>query len=425
MFIDEAKIYIEAGDGGDGAVSFRREKYVPAGGPDGGDGGKGGDIVFVADESKRTLIDFQYKKYFKAERGENGSGVNRTGKSGKDLIIKVPPGTLIKDEATGIIIADLKNPGDSFVAAKGGIGGKGNQHFATPARQAPKFAKKGEAGEKKWILIELKLLADVGLIGYPNVGKSTLLSRVSSAKPKIADYPFTTVTPNLGVVNLDPENSFVIADIPGLIEGAHTGAGLGDEFLKHIERTKILIHVIDIAALEGRNPVDDFNAINKELADYDAKLMEKPQIIAANKIDLPESEKHLESFINFMESKGYKVFPISAATGKGVSELIQYTGEMLKNLPEVKLIDETEKETVYKIKEEKPPYTIKIENGIYFVEGEAIKRILNSINFNNYESVNYFQRVMKKIGLENDLKKMGIKEGDTVKIYDVEFEYIE
>ncbi len=425
MFIDEAKIYIEAGDGGDGAVSFRREKYVPAGGPDGGDGGKGGDIVFVADESKRTLIDFQYKKHFKAERGENGSGVNRTGKSGKNLIIKVPPGTLIKDEATGIIIADLKNPGDSFVAAKGGMGGKGNQHFATPARQAPKFAKKGEAGEKKWILVELKLLADVGLIGYPNVGKSTLLSRVSSAKPKIADYPFTTVTPNLGVVNLDSENSFVIADIPGLIEGAHTGAGLGDEFLKHIERTKILIHVIDIAALEGRNPVDDFNAINKELADYDAKLTEKPQIIAANKIDLPESEKHLESFRNFMGSKGYKVFPISAATGKGVGELIQYTGEMLKNLPEVKLIDEKEKETVYKIKGEKPPYTIKIENGIYFVEGEAIKRILNSIDFNNYESVNYFQRVMKKIGVENDLKKMGIKEGDTVKIYDIEFEYIE
>ncbi|NSW90598.1 MAG: GTPase ObgE [Firmicutes bacterium] len=424
MFIDRAKIYIKAGDGGDGAVSFRREKYVPAGGPDGGDGGKGGDVIFMVDESIRTLIDFKYKKHYKAESGKNGSGSNCTGRSGEDLIIRVPPGTIIKDETTGKILADLIKPGESFIAAKGGKGGKGNQHFATPTRQAPKFAKKGEPGEERWIIIELKLLADVGLIGYPNVGKSTLLSSVSAARPKIADYPFTTVTPNLGVVDLGIENSFVLADIPGLIEGAHMGAGLGHEFLKHIERTKLLIHLVDVAAVEGRNPVEDFEIINKELAGYSVKLSEKPQIVAANKIDLPEGEKNLQSFIKAIENKGYKVFPISAATGKGVRELMLYTAELLQKLPEIKLV-ENKGEVVYEIKEEEPSFTIKVENGIYIVEGEGIKKILGSVNLNNFDSLQYFQRAIKRAGIIEALKDLGIKEGDTVKMYDLEFDYIE
>ncbi|NLC69112.1 MAG: GTPase ObgE [Clostridiaceae bacterium] len=424
MFIDRARIYIKAGDGGDGAVSFRREKYTPAGGPDGGDGGKGGDIVFVANENMRTLMDFQYKKHFKARRGGNGSGSNCTGRSGEDLILNVPVGTLIKDEAAGNILADLTRPGQSFVAARGGRGGKGNQHFATPSRQAPKFAKKGEPGEERWIIIELKLLADVGLVGYPNAGKSTLLSRVSSAKPKIADYPFTTITPVLGVVTVDAGNSFVIADIPGLIEGAHQGVGLGHDFLKHVERTKLLIHVVDVAAVEGRNPLEDFDVINNELRSYNAALAEKPQVVAANKIDLPGSEKYLELFMGTIKSRGYEVFPISAATGKGVRELMLHTAEALQKLPEGKPFEAME-EVVYDIKKEQPSFTIRIENGVFIVEGERVRRILGSVNLNDHESLRYFQLAIKKAGILDALKDMGIKEGDTVKMYDFEFDYIE
>jgi len=423
MFIDRARTYIKAGDGGDGAVSFRREKYIPAGGPDGGDGGKGGDVIFLVDESIHTLIDFKYRKHYKAEAGKNGSSSNCTGRSGKDLTIRVPPGTIIKDEATGMVMTDLKKPGESFVAAKGGRGGKGNQHFATSARQAPKFAKKGESGEEKWIAIELKLLADVGLIGYPNVGKSTLLSRVSAARPKIADYPFTTLIPNLGVVSLGTEYSFVLADIPGLIEGAHMGAGLGHEFLKHIERTKLLIHMVDVAAVEGRNPIEDFNIINDELMNYNSKLAERPQIVAANKVDLPEGEKKLESFKKAIEEKGYRVFSISAATGKGVRELMLYAGELLRKLPETKLVEEKE-EMVYEVKQ-KEPFTIKVENGVYMIEGELVRRILDSVNLNNFDSLQYFQRAIQRAGIVDALKDLGIRDGDTVKMYDLEFDYIE
>jgi GTP-binding protein len=423
MFIDRAKIYIKAGDGGDGAVSFRREKYIPAGGPDGGDGGKGGDVIFLVDESIHTLIDFKYKKHYKAEAGKNGSGSNCTGRSGKDLIIKVPPGTIIKDEATGMVIADLTKPEETFVIAKGGEGGKGNQHFATSTRQAPKFAKKGGSGEEKWITIELKLLADVGLIGYPNVGKSTLLSSVSAAKPKIANYPFTTLTPNLGVVSLGAENSFVLADIPGLIEGAHAGAGIGHEFLKHIERTKLLIHIVDVAAIEGRDPLEDFKIINNELMGYSSQLVDRPQIVAANKVDLTEGEKNLEIFKKAVEKEGYKVFPISAVTGKGVRELMLYTGELLRKLPETKLPKEKE-EIVYEVKQDEP-FTVKVENGVYIVEGEWVRRILGSVNLNNFDSLQYFQRAIQRIGIVDALKDLNIKEGDTVRMYDLEFDYIE
>ena len=424
MFIDRARIYIKAGDGGNGIVSFRREKYIAAGGPNGGDGGKGGDVVFTVDEGLRTLIDFRYKKHYKSEPGNKGEGANRTGKSGQDLFIKVPPGTILKDETTGRIIADLTKPGETFVAAKGGRGGKGNQHFATPTRQVPNFSQNGEPGEEKWINIELKLLADVGLIGYPNVGKSTLLASVSAARPKIADYHFTTITPNLGVVSLEVGNSFVLADIPGLIEGAHTGAGLGHEFLKHIERTKLLIHVIDISGIEGRNPLDDFETINRELEGYNELLVEKPQIIAANKIDIPAGETNLEGFKSAIEDKGYKVFPISAATGKGVRELMMYAGEMLKTIPDTKLTAYEDEMVVYDI-DEKEPFTVRKENNIYVVEGELVKKILGSVNLGDYESLQYFQRTIQKAGIIDALKESGINEGDTVKMYDFEFDYIE
>lgn len=425
MFIDRAKIYIKSGNGGDGAVSFRREKYIPAGGPDGGDGGKGGDVIFMVDESMRTLIDFKYKKHYVAESGKNGSGSNCTGKYGKDLIIKVPPGTIIKDEKTGRVLADLVKPGEYIVAAKGGKGGKGNQHFATSSRQAPKFAQKGEPGEERWVILELKLLADVGLIGYPNVGKSTLLSVVTAARPKIADYPFTTLTPNLGVVDLGMGESFVLADIPGLIEGAHKGAGLGHEFLKHVERTKLLIHLVDVAAIEGRDPIQDFENINRELSQYNLKLAQKPQIVAANKTDLPDADNNLKTFTEYIESKGYKVFPISAATGKGVRELMLHAAEMLKNIPDTKVVED-EEEVVYEVsKDNEPPFTIRIENGVYIVEGETVKRILRSVNFNNFESLQYFQRAIKRAGIDDALKNMGIKDGDTVRMYDWEFDYME
>ncbi|HHV96920.1 MAG TPA: GTPase ObgE [Clostridiaceae bacterium] len=424
MFIDRARIYIKAGDGGNGAVSFRREKYVPAGGPDGGDGGKGGDVIFIVDEGLRTLIDFKYKKKYIAESGKNGEGSNKTGKSGEDLYIRVPPGSVIKDDATGKILADLTKPGQTFVAAKGGKGGKGNQHFATPTRQAPNFSQKGTPGEEKWISIELKILADVGLIGYPNVGKSTLLASVTAARPKIADYHFTTLQPNLGVVYLGENESFVLADIPGLIEGAHKGAGLGHEFLKHIERTKLLIHVVDVSGIEGRDPFDDFIKINEELKNYNELLEKKKQIVAANKMDLPEGQANFDEFKRKIEEMGYKVFPISAATGKGVRELMFYAGEMLKTIPETVLYENIEDETVVEIKEEEP-FTIRNEDGVFIVEGKLIKELLRRVNLDDYESLQYFQRSLNRAGIIQALREAGIKEGDTVRMYDFEFDYIE
>lgn len=423
MFIDSARIYVEAGNGGNGAVSFHREKYIAAGGPDGGDGGKGGDVIFVADEGVRTLVDFRYKRKYKAESGQNGGSSNCTGRNGSDLIIKVPAGTIIKDEETGRILADLVKPGQKAVIAKGGKGGKGNQHFATSTRQVPNFAKAGDAGESRWIILELKLLADVGLIGYPNVGKSTILSMVTAARPKIANYHFTTLNPNLGVVSLGEGNSFVMADIPGLIEGAHEGVGLGINFLKHVERTKLLLHVIDIAAVEGRDPVQDFEVINGELKEYNPALAEKPQIIALNKSDITGAEENAKRFMEIIGSRGYKIFTISAATNKGLDELMRYIYEVLKDLPDVILTEDTDDEIVYTAKEEKP-FEIRKEGDVYIVEGNWVRKLVGSTNFDNYESLQYFQRAIKRKGIVDELEKMGISEGDTVKMYDLEFDYV-
>lgn len=422
MFIDSAKIYIKAGDGGNGAVSFHREKYIAKGGPDGGDGGKGGDVIFIADESLRTLQDFRYKRKYVANPGQNGGSGNCSGRSAEDLIIKVPVGTIIKEEETGRIIADLVTPGKKVVVAKGGKGGAGNQHFATPTRQVPNFAKSGDPGEEINAMLELKLLADVGLIGFPNVGKSTILSMVSAAEPKIANYHFTTLEPNLGVVRIDEGKSFVLADIPGLIEGAHEGTGLGHKFLKHVERTRMLIHVVDVSGSEDRDPLNDFEIINNELKQYNPKLYEKQQVIAANKMDVTGAEENLRVFTEEMESRGYKVFPISAATSVGLKELLYYVSQKLDEIPDTILSDDTEDEVVYTVDEEEP-FQVRKENDIFVVEGNWIRKLVNSTNFNNYESLQYFQRSIKRKGVVDSLENMGINEGDTVKMYDLEFEY--
>lgn len=423
MFIDIAEIYVKAGDGGNGAVSFRREKYIPAGGPDGGDGGDGGNVIFTASEHLRTLADFRYHKHYKAERGQDGGSKKCTGRRGSDLVVKVPCGTIIRDKDTGLIIADLVEDGQTEIIAKGGIGGKGNVHFATATRQAPNFAKNGTAGEERWITLELKLLADVGLIGFPNVGKSTLLSKVSSARPKIANYHFTTLSPNLGVVSMGEGESFVMADIPGLIEGAHEGVGLGHDFLKHVERTRMLIHVIDVAALEGRNPMDDFHIINSELKKYNEQLAERPQVIAANKIDVAD-ENVLKDFTNDMERLNYKVFPISAATGYGIRDLINYVYQQVKTLPEPTVYQPEVPEVVYRAEKEEP-FTIVIENDVFVVDGPWIRELLRGINFADRESMQYFQRAIRRKGVIQALEDKGIKEGDTVLIGDdMEFDYI-
>lgn len=404
-------------------VSFHREKYVAAGGPDGGDGGRGGSVIFIVDQGSRTLADFRYKKHYKAEPGQDGGAGNCTGRSGEDLYIKVPAGTIVKDEDTGLILADLTEFGQTAVIAKGGKGGAGNQHFATPTRQVPNFAKSGTPGEERWVILELKLLADVGLIGFPNVGKSTILSMVSAAKPKIANYHFTTIEPNLGVVSLEEGNSFVVADIPGLIEGAHEGIGLGHEFLKHVERTKLLVHVVDVSGIEGRNPIEDFEVINKELKEYNPVLASRPQVVAANKTDIPSSEDNYKEFADKIESMGYKVFPVSAATNKGLRELLYYVSEQLKVLPDTILVSESDTTTVYTAEEEKP-FEIARENGIFVVDGPWVRKIVNSTNFSDYESLQYFQRAIKKRGIIDALEEMGINEGDTVRLHDFEFDYI-
>lgn len=423
LLIDRAKILVKAGDGGNGVVSFHREKYISAGGPDGGDGGKGGDVVFVVDEGLRTLIDFKYKKKYIAESGEDGGSSNCSGKSGKDLVIKVPPGTIVKDEKTSRILVDMTKPGQSVILAKGGKGGAGNQHFATSTRQVPSFAKSGDPGEDFSIILELKLLADVGLVGFPNAGKSTILSIVSAAKPKIADYPFTTLEPNLGVVNLEGITSFAIADIPGLIEGAHEGVGLGYEFLRHVERTKLLIHVVDVAAVDGRDPLKDFEMINSELRQYNPKLAERPQIVAANKIDLPSGKENFEAFRIALEKEDYKVFPISAATGGGIREMMLNVAEMLSKLPDTVITDTSEEEVVYTAQEEEP-FRIRREGNVFVVEGSWIQKLVASTNFNVFESLQYFQRTFKTKGIIDELEKLGINEGDTVRLEDFEFEYL-
>lgn len=423
MFIDFAEIYIKAGDGGDGAVSFRREKYIPNGGPDGGDGGTGGNVVFMADTGLRTLMDFRYKRKYIAQRGENGGKRNMSGKGGVDLVVKVPVGTIVKDKDTGRIIADISREGQETIIARGGRGGAGNQHFATPTRQVPNFARSGNSGQEFTAILELKLIADVGLLGFPNVGKSTLLSMVSSARPKIANYHFTTLSPNLGVVSLGEGGSFVLADIPGLIEGAHEGAGLGHNFLRHVERTRLLIHVIDIAETDGRDAISDFDVINRELELYNPELAKRPQIIAANKIDVLYETDKLEKFRAEMEHRGYKVFEISAATNQGVDDLIRYTYEQLKTLPEVVLYNpENEMELVSQ--NDEPPFTIRRENEIYVVEGPWVTKILGSVNLNDRESLQYFQRTVKNMGVIEALVEKGIEEGDTVRMGEIEFDYV-
>lgn len=423
MFIDRAKIYVKAGDGGNGMVSFHREKYIAAGGPDGGDGGKGGDVIFQVDEGLNTLIDFRFKKHFKAEPGQDGGPSNCSGKNGQDMVIKVPLGTVIKDEETDMIISDLVKPDQTYVIAKGGRGGKGNQHFATPTRQVPNFAKSGNPGEERNLILEMKMIADVGLLGFPNVGKSTILSMVSAAKPKIANYHFTTLVPNLGVVQIEQGKSFVIADIPGLIEGAHQGVGLGHEFLRHVERTKLLVHVVDVSGIEGRDAVEDFDTINAELEKYNRVLASRPQVVAANKMDIPGSEENYLHFKEELEKRGYRVFGISAATNKGLKELMYHVSDTLATLPDTVLLDESAEEVVVYTAEEEKPFEIRIDDGVYVVEGNWVRKVLGSTNITNYESLQYFQRALRKKGVIAALEAMGIEEGDTVRILDTEFDY--
>lgn len=421
MFVDVAKIFIKAGKGGDGAVAFHREKYVNAGGPDGGDGGKGGDVIFQADRNLNTLMDFRYKRKYVAENGKNGGTNNCTGAGAPPLIIKVPVGTLIKDADTGLLIKDLSDD-TPFVVAKGGNGGWGNQHFATPTRQIPRFSKPGQPGEEFNIQLELKLIADVGLIGFPNVGKSTFLSVVSSARPKIANYHFTTMTPNLGVVDYFG-NGFVIADIPGIIEGAADGAGLGTAFLRHVERCRMLLHVVDVAGTEGRDPIEDFEIINKELKEYSPVLASLPQIVVANKCDAVYDEELKEKFIKHIEKQGYQLFCISAATRDGVDPLLGKTAELLDTLPKVKVFEtEYVKKTEEDVKDKN--FTVYKDNGTYVVEGEWLFKMMESIRFDDYESMNYFQRILQSNGIIDKLEEMGIQEGDPVRIADLEFDYI-
>ena len=424
MFTDYTKIIIKSGDGGNGAATFRREKYVAAGGPDGGDGGKGGDIYFQVDKDKNTLIDFRYNKKFKAENGENGSGSHCNGKYGKDLYIKVPIGTIVKDVETGKVVADLSNPGQTELILKGGRGGRGNSHFATATRQAPRFSEDGEKGEEKEIILELKLLADVGLLGFPNVGKSTFLSVVTEARPKIANYHFTTLEPNLGVVKTKNGDGFVIADIPGIIEGASEGVGLGIQFLRHVERTRLLLHFLDVSGQEGRNPVEDFNTINEELKKYSEKLSNRKQIIVANKIDAMQDEDLLKEVEELAKKEKLKLFKISAATKQGIEELIDYVTEELKNLPKEDLI-EIEDKVVYTLEDKKDEWSIKEEDGIFIVSGRAVQRLMGRVNIEDNESMYYLQKCLKNRGIDEKIKEMGVCEGDTVILDDWELEWYE
>ncbi len=422
MFTDYVKITVKSGDGGNGAVSFRREKYVAAGGPDGGDGGKGGNIYFYVDPDANTLVNFRYKKKFKAENGKNGEGAHRFGKSGQDLRIGVPRGTVIKDATNNIILADLSEEKQEELILPGGRGGKGNSHFATSTRQAPRFAVDGEKGIEKELILELKLLADVGLIGFPNVGKSTFLSRTTSATPKIANYHFTTLEPNLGVVQLRNGTSFVVADIPGIIEGASEGTGLGLQFLRHIERTRLLLHVIDVSGIEGRNPVEDFNIINEELKKYSGNLAKRKQIVVANKIDVMQDEKLYKELEKMAKEKNIEIYKISAVTGEGIDELLNHVSDILKTLPKEDPVKITGGEKIYTL-EAKEPFTITKQDGMFIVDGPEVQKLMRRVNLDDNESMYYFQRCLDEIGVNEALKKAGVKEGDTVKVVDWELEW--
>lgn len=424
MFTDYTKIIIKSGDGGNGAISFRREKYVAAGGPDGGDGGNGGNIYFQVDKDRNTLIDFRYNKKFRAKDGEKGGGNRCNGKYGEDLYIKVPIGTVIKDAKTGKVVSDLSKPNQVELILKGGKGGRGNSHFATPTRQVPNFSEDGEKGEEKEIILELKLLADVGLLGFPNVGKSTFLATVTEARPKIANYHFTTLEPNLGVVKTKNGDGFVIADIPGIIEGASEGVGLGIQFLRHVERTRLLLHFLDISGQEGRDPAEDFYAINKELKEYSEKLAARKQIIVANKIDVMKDEENLKKIEKLAKKEGLELFKISNATKEGIPELIDFVTKELEKLPKEELI-EFEEKVVYTLEDDKNRWQVKEENGIFIVTGKAIQRLMGRINIEDNESMYYLQKSLKNMGVEAKLKEMGIHEGDTVILDDWELEWYE
>ncbi len=423
MFVDYAKIKLKAGNGGNGAVAFHREKFVAAGGPDGGDGGRGGDILFQPDDNLSTLADFRYKRKYNAQNGENGRGRNCTGKNGENLIIKVPRGTLVREAETGRLLADISTDEPQLVA-KGWRGGWGNSHFATPTRQVPRFAKPGIPGEELEVQLELKLLADVGLVGFPNVGKSTLISVVSEAKPTIANYHFTTLTPVLGVVHMGEGDSFVMADIPGLIEGAGEGVGLGHQFLRHVDRCRLLVHIVDVSGSEGRDPIEDFNIINCELEKFDPQLATRPMIVVGNKCDLATDEQIAE-FKEYVEGRGYEFFPIMAAIRYEVDPLLNRIRELLSKLPPIRRYEP--EAAPQKPVEDMTRREVKItnEDGVYMVEGEWLLQVLNSINFNDYESMQYFQRVLIQCGVIDALREAGIQEGDTVSIYNVEFDFVE
>lgn len=423
MFVDIAKIKIKGGNGGNGAVAFHREKYIASGGPDGGDGGKGGNVIFKVDDNLSTLADFRYKRKYVAENGADGSGSRRSGKKGQDLIIRVPRGTVIREMTSGVIIADLSTD-EEFIGAKGGKGGWGNSHFATSTRQTPRFAKMGAPGEEWDVSLELKLIADVGLLGFPNVGKSSLISVVSEAKPIVGDYHFTTIIPVLGVVRMGPEKSFVMADIPGLIEGASDGVGLGHEFLRHVERCRMLIHIVDVAGSEGRDPIEDFEAINSELEKFNPELAACPQIVAGNKIDLATDEQ-LSTFRKYIEDKGLQYFEICAPIKHGTKELIDAAARLLDTLPPVKRYEAEEiPVSMLEEKSKKDGFTVTVHDDVYIVEAEWLYRILCQTDLDDYESLQYFQRVLQSSGIIDELKNKGIHEGDLVSIYDLEFEYV-
>jgi GTPase len=419
LFVDRAKIYVKGGDGGNGIATFRREKYVPMGGPDGGDGGRGGDVIFQVDPNLRTLLDFRYQQHLRGERGAHGQGSNMHGRGAKDMIVKVPPGTQVREVDSGILLADLTDEGQTFTVAKGGRGGRGNARFSSPADKAPRFAEKGEPGQERWVWLELKVIADVGLVGFPNAGKSTLLSRVTAARPKVADYPFTTLTPNLGVVDLDGIEPFVIADIPGLITGAHEGVGLGHDFLRHVERTRLLIHIVDAAGVDGRNPVDDYRQINEELRLYDVRLAGLVQVVVANKTDLPEAAEGIVALQKELGSEN--VFPISAVTGHGVKEALYRVAKLLAELPEE--VPMAEEPTMFTPGPEEEAVTITRENDRFTIQGPRLEKLVSMTDFNNEDGVKRFQRLFRLWGHEAALKNAGAKNGDTVIIKDLEFTF--
>ncbi len=423
MFYDYAKIYVRGGDGGDGAIAFRREKYIPEGGPFGGDGGKGGDVILVTDEGLRTLVDFRFQKRFVAGRAENGRSKNQFGADGQDLIVRVPVGTVVKDAETKEILVDLHMPHQEFIVAKGGKGGRGNSRFATSVNRAPRIAEKGDPGEERWLELELRLLADVGLLGFPNVGKSTIISHVSAARPKIADYHFTTIDPNLGVVRLEEGKSFVLVDIPGLVEGASEGVGLGHRFLRHVERTRLLLHVLDIAGSEGRDPLEDFRIVNEELKKYNPLLSKRPQIIVANKMDLTGAEENL---IRLRAALGneLEIYPVSAVTGQGLDKIMYRCWEVLQGLPETPLIIPEESLRVVKV-EQKEPFKVEYADGVWVVSGAEIERLLTKMNLSTDEAMSRFLNIIRKMGIEQELKRQGAKDGDTIQIGYMQFDYME